>query len=130
MKVYIAGRYSRRDEFRVVAKQLIEMGHEVTSRWLHESTPLNHTMEDLRPSYAEASAIADLEDIDHADAVLFYSESELTPRGGRHFEMGWAAGKGKAIYVIGPRENIFHYIPTVHNITTIEHLRPAQVVGL
>lgn len=130
MKIYIAGRYSRRDEFREVAKQLEEMGHTVTSRWLNESTPLNHTMGDLRPSYAEASAVADLEDIDKATAVLFYSESDLTPRGGRHVEFGYALAKGKFIFVIGPAENIFHYgSPMVTNIPSVERLAPVAVVG-
>lgn len=128
MKIYIAGRYSRRDEFRGVAKQLEEMGHEVTSRWLSEDIPLQHSMYDLAPEYAERSANYDLADIDAATVLLFFAEDVLTPRGGRHVEFGYALAKGKFIYVIGPRENIFHYDPMVINIPNVKYLAPVQVV--
>lgn len=130
MRIYIAGRYSRRDEFREVAKQLEEMGHEVTSTWLRENIDPNHTMADIPPSFAAGAALTDLEDVDRADAVLFYSETELTPRGGRHVEFGYAIAKGKFIYVIGPAENIFHYgNPMILNIVGVQSLSPVQVVG-
>lgn len=111
-------------------KQLEAQGHEVTSRWLEEDTPLNHSMEDVTSDYAAKSARYDLEDIDEADAVLFFSESVLTPRGGRHVEFGYALAKDKWIYVIGPAENIFHYgDPFIANIPNVESLAPVQVVG-
>lgn len=123
MKIYIAGRYSRRDEFREVAKQLEEMGHEVTSQWLDEDVDLNHTMADIQPEFATGAALTDLHDIDEAQVVLFFSESKLTPRGGRHVEFGYALAKGKFIYVIGPKENIFHYNPMVVSIPDVEWMK-------
>jgi nucleoside 2-deoxyribosyltransferase len=129
VKIYIAGRYSRRDEFREVAKQLIEMGHEVTSRWLDEEISPDHTMSDLTADYSAKAARHDLDDIDEAAVVLFFAEDVMTPRGGRHVEFGYALAMGKFIYVIGPRENIFHYSSMVYNIPNVEYLAPSKVVG-
>lgn len=132
MKIYIAGRYSRRDEFREIAKQLEEMGHEVTSRWLQEDEPLNSHMGDHTPDWYAKTAQIDLEDIDNAAAVLFYAEDPKvgTPRGGRHVEFGYAIAKGKFIYVVGPEENIFHYgNPMILNIVGVQYLSPVAVVG-
>ena len=122
MKVYIAGRYSRRDEFRKYANFLIEHGHEVTSRWLLENEPLNSNMGDHSDDFYIHTAKIDLEDVDRADAVLFFSEDPKigTPRGGRHVEFGYALGKGKKILVFGPRENVFHYIDGVTHYNTIQ----------
>jgi nucleoside 2-deoxyribosyltransferase len=132
MKIYIAGRYSRRDEFREVAKQLIAMGHEVTSRWLQEDEPLQSHMGDHTPEWYAHTALIDLADINEAAAVLFFAEDPKvgTPRGGRHVEFGYALAKGKFIFVIGPEENVFHYgDPFIKNIPNVEYLAPVQVVG-
>lgn len=111
MKTYIAGRYSRRDEFRLYANLLGQRGITVTSRWLNEDKPLDGQMgQESAEWYAETANI-DLQDIDYADSVLFFAEDPLvgTPRGGRHVEFGYALARGKFIDVIGPAENVFHY---------------------
>lgn len=115
--VYIAGRYSRRDELKQVAKYLRDRGIGVTSRWLDEDKPLHTQMGDDTPEFYRKTALDDLFDIDRAEAVLFYSEDPLvgTPRGGRHVEFGYALGKEKIMFAIGPKENIFHYLPRVHH---------------
>lgn len=108
---YVASRYTRRDEMRLVADKLRERGHGVTSRWLYEDKPLNtHMGEDTDEFYA-TTARHDLEDIDLASHFLFFAEDPKigTPRGGRHVEFGYALARGKQIRVIGPYENIFHY---------------------
>lgn len=121
MKIYIASRYSRRDEMRTVASLLTKAGAYVTSRWLYEDKPLNTQMGDDSDFFYEATQRVDLMDVDAADVVLFFAEDPLvgTPRGGRHVEFGYALGKGKSISVIGPRENVFHYHPRVHHYTTL-----------
>lgn len=122
MRIYIAGRYSRRDEFRLVRDRLLEAGHTVTSRWLDEDKPLQTQMgDDSDEFYTETSRI-DLEDIYNSTAVLFFSENPLvgTPRGGRHVEFGYALAMELPIYVIGPRENVFHYNPLVHHYADLE----------
>lgn len=131
MKIYIAGRYSRRDEFRGVAKQLEEMGHEMTSTWLDENEPLQSHMGDHSPDWYAKTAQTDLMDISNSDAVLFFAEDPKvgTPRGGRHVEFGYAIARGKFIFVIGPEENVFHYgNPFIKNIPDVAYLAPVQVV--
>jgi hypothetical protein len=120
-KVYIAGRYSRRDEFRIYAKALSNFGISCTSTWLLEQEPLNSQMGDHSVEFYTKTAIIDLRDVDRADSVLFFSEDPLvgTPRGGRHVEFGYALHAGKQIYVIGPKENIFHYIKEIINVPTM-----------
>lgn len=122
MRIYIAGRYSRRDYFREVRDRLLAAGHQVTSRWLEEDKPLQTQMgDDSDEFYVETSRV-DLEDIYNANAVLFFSEDPLvgTPRGGRHVEFGYALGLLKPIYVVGPRENVFHYNPLVVHFDSLE----------
>ena len=111
MKVYIAGRYSRRDEFRRYRSVLKLHGIETSSRWLDETKPLNTQMDDDTPEFYLKTAAADITDLIHADAMLFFAEDPLvgTPRGGRHVEFGYALSAGLRIYVVGPKENIFHY---------------------
>lgn len=120
--VYIAGRYSRRNEFRIVATALRAAGYSVTSRWLYEDKPLTTVMGDDTPEFYKETAYVDLKDIREADIVLFFSEDPLVgiPRGGRHVEFGYALGLGREIHVVGPRENIFHYVYGVKNYATLE----------
>lgn len=123
MKVYIAGRYARRDEFREVAKKLkAEANIDCTSRWLDESEPLNSQMGEHSEEFYIETAQIDLEDVDSADVVLFFSEDPLQGwvRGGRHVEFGYAIARGKSVCVVGPRENVFHYTPKVINFFSVD----------
>lgn len=101
MRVYLAARYSRRDEMEEIAAQLAGRGAGVTSRWIrgeHEGLP------------AELCAADDVADIAVADAVIAFTEPEGSPysRGGRHVEAGIALGLRKPLLVVGPPENIFY----------------------
>lgn len=122
MNIYIAGRYSRRDEFRQVRDKLIKRGHTVTSRWLDENEPLNSQMGQHSSEWYVATQCVDLTDVELADAILFFAEDPLvgTPRGGRHVEFGFALGLGQRIHVIGPKENVFHYNPMVTHYSSLE----------
>lgn len=107
---------------REVAKRLEARNLTVTSRWLNEDKPLTgHMGDETEEFYIETSRI-DLEDIDAADMVLFFSEDPKlgTPRGGRHVEFGYALAKDKFIRVIGPKENVFHYHPRVRHFETLD----------
>jgi nucleoside 2-deoxyribosyltransferase len=112
LKLYLAAQYPRRDELKVYAAYLRHQGIEVTSRWLEEKLPLNSQLGDDPEEQYKEFATFDIEDIDRADAIVFFSENPLigVPRGGRHFEHGYAIGTGKPAYIIGPKENVFHYI--------------------
>lgn len=125
MKIYIASRYSRRDEMREVARSLKKFNVEVTSRWLYEDKPLDTHMGDDSDEFYVETARIDLEDIDSASIVIFFSEDPRigTPRGGRHVEFGYALARGKRIYVIGPKENVFHYgHKRISHFETLNHL--------
>ena len=115
MEVYLAARYSRRPEMRVISEILEHNGISVTSRWLDETISPESQLSDVTPSFCLGTALADLEDIRQADTMVFFSEDPTvgTPRGGRHFEMGYACGIGKRLVVVGGEENIFHYLPGV-----------------
>jgi nucleoside 2-deoxyribosyltransferase len=120
MKVYLAAQYARRDELRQYKSVLNTLGVEVTSRWLEEKEPLNSQMGQHSEEFYVETATIDLEDVEKADAVIFFSENPLVGvvRGGRHVEFGYAMKADKPIYVIGPKENVFHYIGRVYHFDT------------
>lgn len=130
MRVYIAARYSRRVEMKAIAKVLEHNGMAVTSRWLDEMIPESSQLHDVSPAFCKETALSDLEDIHKADTMVFFSEDPTvgTPRGGRHFEMGYASGIGKRLIVIGGPENIFHYLPGVIHYASLGNFIDAEGV--
>jgi nucleoside 2-deoxyribosyltransferase len=103
-KIYLAARFSRRAEMRAIAADLIAAGHSVTSRWINE----RKENETRSVTYAKR----DIADINACDAVLVFSDEPRTTssRGGHWVEVGYAHGIGKAICVIGWRENVFCWL--------------------
>lgn len=126
--VYIAGRYSRRDEFREMRKKLYAAGYIVNSRWLNESSPLDSQMGDQEEEFYLKTQRVDLVDICRAEEMLFFAEDPTVgvPRGGRHVEFGYALASGIPINVIGPRENVFHYHHTINHYATLEDFLAAN----
>lgn len=118
MNIYIAARYSRKEEMKTVRDALQKAGFAVTSSWLDEPHGANTKLSELSDALNEEYAQVDIDDINRSDRILFFSESVLTPRGGRHVEFGYALAQGKPIDVVGPKENIFHYLPSVYNYAT------------
>jgi len=113
MKVYLAARYSSKAQMEVYAQKLEKIGIEVTSRWLEEPHASDAEIsDDLKTQYA----LMDLEDVERADVLIFFSVEPTTPtpRGGRHVEFGYALALGVHIIVVGPKENIFHHVPWVN----------------
>lgn len=113
LKIYIASRYDRREEMESIANQLEENGFYITSSWVYGGE------EGLDN---EAIAELDLNDIDDADLVLSFTESPSFPhvRGGRHVEFGYGLARGKEMIIIGPLENVFHWVPEVRRFNTLE----------
>lgn len=108
LRVYLAGRYSRRVELAGYADELRSYGLEITSRWLLG----NHQAENdelHRGAAAERFAAEDVADLDAADVLLAFTEPprSSSSRGGRHVEFGYALAQGKPILVVGPREHVF-----------------------
>ena len=106
MKVYIAHNYAARYELKEIVVPLIESkGHTVTSCWITE--PDSTTQMDA------GSARMDLDDIDAADAILFYTGNlGPTPGRGKYFELGYAFANNKRCYLVGNiLDCIFYYLP-------------------
>lgn len=129
MKLYLAGMFSTIKLRKQQAAELRNVGIEVTSRWIDETVPHTVEIKDVPEVYLQETSIVDLEDIDRADALVSFvpSAQELvdatvsaSSRGGRHVEFGYAIGKSKPIIVVGPRENVFHYLPEDRNIKHVE----------
>lgn len=133
MKVYLAARHSRRLELCGYRTQLGQMGIEVTSRWLNgkhqiddHGQPIGDDGEKWVEDEGSGTAPArlrqhfaqeDVADVLAADTLIAFTEvpRASTSRGGRHVELGIAIGTGKRIVVIGPRENVFTWLPQVEH---------------
>lgn len=108
MNVYIASIWSRREEMRAVEQKLKDAGHQCTARWLWTTSP--NTEE-----YWGSEALIDIEDLERSTAVLTFTQphGSMNTGGGRHFELGYAEATGLHIIGVGPREIIFHHLPTM-----------------
>ena len=124
MKIYLAAQYRRKEEMKVVRRLLHEAGHICTSSWLKEPHDANITMDQCTTEDLRFFAEQDLDDIRRSDIFVIFSVDPLLPtvRGGRHVEMGYALGLGKPVYVVGPKENIFYYLPGLKHFACISDL--------
>lgn len=129
MRIYLASRYSRREELCIYREQLQASGFDVQARWLNgghqlsnEGNPIGDNGEKLVEEGGEEAAKLrahfandDWEDVTQADCVISWTEPPRSSanRGGRHVEFGIALAMGKRCIVIGYRENIFHWLPQV-----------------
>lgn len=123
--IYLAGRYSRREELNGYAEDLRALGFTVDARWLlglHQyGEDADRAEADLgtHDDLAQRFALEDVEDLLRADICVSFTETPRQPstnRGGRHVEFGLARGWGKILVLVGPRENAFHYLPGVVHI--------------
>jgi nucleoside 2-deoxyribosyltransferase len=104
MKIYLASRFSDRPLLREHAAELWQMGHSVTSRWLHETARPAHMTED---EHAVKTALVDIVDLHAADLMIrFLHDASRT--GGADTEVGLALAAGKLLWIVGPYRNIFH----------------------
>lgn len=146
MKIYLAARYSRREELCRYRAELEAMGHTVTSRWLNGShqisksgIPIGDHGEALvegdageeSPAAAKLRAhfvTEDVADVNACDILISFTEpprSALGNRGGRHVEFGIALGICRELWVVGHRENLFHWLPCVMFFPTWEGAKAA-----
>lgn len=113
LKVYIAARYGMRAEMQDVARYLTSIGIIITSRWIngnHESVGGDSFHENTR------FATEDIEDLLASDACVSFTGSGNAiekARGWRHVEFGYALALNKRCVLVGPRENVFHFLPSV-----------------
>ena len=122
MKIYLAARFSKIKEMRVVKELLEKHGLTVTSSWLEQDGG-HDDLKDRNNDWAFSEyAQMDLDDIDQANIFMLFSEDPefKNVRGGRHVETGYALASNKTMIVIGPRENIFHCLPSFEIYDTVE----------
>lgn len=112
MNIYIAARYALKDTITKVADALEAGGHKVLSDWHQETYSPDVKVQDLPEVENRKMAYKDILQVRGADAMVFFAEhpDTATVRGGRHVEFGIALERGIPILVIGPKENIFHYV--------------------
>ena len=126
MKIYLAARYSRREELCICAHELRGLGHEITSRWLLG----NHQLTDEQLStegtveQRQRFAMEDWADLMAAELCISFTEPPRSTnnRGGRHVEYGAALATGIACIVVGPAENVFHCLPGITRFDTWAHV--------
>ena len=105
MKFYLAATYSQHPAMQAHVMELAQLGHLTTSRW-HQGA---HDVAD-EPGAGERFAVEDIRDLDAADVVIHFAGNGARGRGGRHVELG----RGKTIWHVGERENVFHHLLAVH----------------
>jgi hypothetical protein len=140
VKIYLASRYSRREELCGYREQVQNVGHMVTSRWLNgqhqisdSGVPIGDHGERLVEgddgSNTEAAArlrqsfaAEDFQDVLLCDLLIAFTEQPRSgaSRGGRHVELGIALGLMKRVWIVGPRENIFCWLEDVRHFETWE----------
>lgn len=125
MKVYLAHNFLARSMLRAVVHQLkSNYSITVTSRWISDDS---HTV----TGSAEQSAIADIHDIEDADAVfLFIDQYGERPGRGKWWEFGFAVARGIPVYLIGRDLGcVFSHLPESWGVYRYLELEPA-VQGL
>lgn len=141
-QIYLAARYSRREELCTYREELRKLGYLVQARWLdggHQLSdrgiPIGENGEalveggecqrsaELRAKFAQD----DWEDVNAAEIIISFTEPPRSSanRGGRHVEFGIGLSKGTRSIVIGYRENIFHWLPQVEFFATWEDAKSA-----
>ncbi len=114
-QVYLAARFSRQSELRGYVSDLENCGFGVTSRWVKtDSHRVDEYQAEADPDFARRLAEEDYLDVLCADIVVIFGEEPRTAtRGGKHVEFGLALARDKHIFLVGPRENVFYYLPEV-----------------
>jgi len=131
---YLAARYTRRLELCDYRGDLEARGHSVPARWLNGSHQLDNHGRPLGEAgellfeigspeadhHRQKFAQDDYDDVLACDVLVAFTEQPRSgnSRGGRHVELGIALGLGKPVVVIGPRENVFCWLPQVRHYET------------
>lgn len=123
-KIYLASRFPRHLEMEGYAHLLKGWGYTITSGWHSLNAETKMRDGDPEVEFNQKIALDDQIGILNGDLFVSFSEdpANLPPgsaRGGRHVEFGLALGFDKLIMLVGPRENVFHYLPGILHFPTI-----------
>lgn len=112
MKLYIASH--SQEMAKSLMERLTAQGHEITSRWITEDTKFHRGTRAYTSAERRALCMMDEEDIRRCDALVLLAEAAgRNVPGGKHVETGIAIALGQPVFVLGRRENIFHWHPCV-----------------
>ncbi len=148
-RIYLAARYSRREELCRYREEIRGAGHVVTARWLdgeHQiddaGKPIGEEGEALVEGDDESAHVRgaalrrsfareDFGDVMMCDLLIAFTEKprSILSRGGRHVELGIALGTMKRVWIVGPRENLFCWLEDVRNYDTWDAAR-ADIPGV
>jgi nucleoside 2-deoxyribosyltransferase len=123
LKVYVAGPYSWRDRIKEFILELEVIGIESTASWIYEEASPAATLDQFSDIQNQKTALIDVQDIQRADVIVVFTIDPLgpsMPRGGRHWETGYAYALGKEVVLVGPKENIFSFLPDVIQFSSQE----------
>lgn len=132
-RIYLAGSFSRCAELNNYAQELRDLGYVVDCRWLNGSHQFHPGAEKVEaatdmPPEAAAFALDDWEDLQNSGIVISFTGGPgSTKRGGRHVEFGMAIAYNKRPMLVGPRENVFHALPSVEQFYSWEECRNALI---
>ena len=119
MKIYLASYFNTRARLLPIRDAIAVMGHRVVSTWLDEGPEPNEGKNVLPEEERYGLyALRDYQEIKDCD-LLIADTFDVTERGGREVELGYALGKMKQVWVVGPRRNVFHF--TVRHFETWEN---------
>ena len=112
MKMYFASCYSDKEMLLKYAEELeSKTSDKVISSWLRdkEGDGFGETTDVKRLA---KEALKDRVDVLYCDMIVVFTH-EAPTKGGRYVEMGMAIASGKSISIIGPRSNVFAFLPEV-----------------
>jgi hypothetical protein len=121
MKLYVASH--SQPAARALKQQLEDEGHIVVARWIASDIKFGHGPDAYTDGERAALAVMDETDVRVCEALILIAEPEgRTVPGGKHVETGIALALQKPVFVLGRRENIFHWHPRVQVVTTSDDL--------
>lgn len=123
MRIYVASKFNRAADVKVVQGKLKAAGHTITLDWT------SHTVAGLTGQEREDAlarfAQLDLDGVVEADALVMVHDEASR---GAFCEVGIALGRGIPVYVLGgrgaspDRAPIFYSLPYVRHFDTVEEL--------
>jgi nucleoside 2-deoxyribosyltransferase len=119
MKFYLATQ--KQENARPVRDALVALGHTCTATWLDLAGYASIPSDDAQRAKAATTC---QREVVEADVLILIAEPDGSlVRGGKHVETGMAMAWGKRVYVLGKRENVFHWHPNVTVCETLEELK-------
>ena len=115
----MAARMENQREAREIRHALRQADVRVDAAWIDETPSTEKTTDEDR----QRRLFMDLGDVTESDVLVLFKPSGLhrsSTTGGHHVEVGYALALGKPVFVIGSRENLFHWHPSVRECDSTE----------